>query len=162
TAGIGINATIFTIVNGMVMRPHIAKDPDSFVTIYAENRATLTSRASSYSEYVAYRQARSVRNLAAWVNFGRVSFGDSDSGAPGIAVSCNFFSAEGVDRPKVGRLLVEDDCHSPGQPAVAVISESTWRSRFASDPNIINRVVRLNNRPVPVVGVVADGTSGWI
>ncbi|HWD99020.1 MAG TPA: ABC transporter permease, partial [Bryobacteraceae bacterium] len=160
TAGIGINATIFTIVNGMVMRPHLAKDPASFVRITAETRATLTPRASSYSEYVAYRQARSVRNLAAWYKF-RAGFGDSDSGSQGIAVSCNFFAAEGVDRPRLGRLLVEDDCHTPGQPAVAVISESTWRNRFASDPNIINRVIRLNNRPVPVIGVVADGTSGW-
>ncbi len=162
TAGIGINAAIFTIVNGMVLRPHIAKDPASFVTITAENRATLKWRASSYSEYLAYQQARSVRNLAAWVNVGRISFGDSDSGSAGLAVSCNFFAAEGVDRPRLGRLFAADDCHTPGQPAVAIISESIWRSRFASDPNIINRVIRLNNRPVPVVGVVAEGASGWV
>lgn len=161
TAGIGINATIFTIVNGMVLRPHIAKDPASFITITAENRATLTPRASSYSEYMAYRQARSVRNLAAWFDAGRISFDDSDSVSFGLAVSCNFFATEGVDRPRLGRLLVEDDCHTPGQPAVAIISESIWRSRFASDPGIVGRVVRLNNRPVPVVGVVADGASGW-
>jgi putative ABC transport system permease protein len=77
-------------------------------------------------------------------------------------VSCNFFAVEGVARPKLGRVFVNEDCHAPGQPPVAILSESTWRSRFASDPAIIGRVIQINNRSMPVVGVVAATTSGWI
>src|SRR5690242_17597479 len=89
--------------------------------------------------------------------------GDDDSGrSAGAAVSCNFFSVDGLDRPALGMLPVADVCRGPGPPPVAVISESLWRSRFASDPRVIGRVAHINNRPVIVTGVVPNRTSGWL
>ncbi len=78
-----------------------------------------------------------------------------------MVVSCNFFEVEGVSRPRLSRLLTASDCDPSATATVAVISEPTWRSRFASDPGIIGRSVRLNNRPVTVVGVAPEGTTGW-
>lgn len=57
-------------------------------------------------------------------------------------------------RPKVGRLLLPEDCSTPGGVPVAVISEELWRNRFASDPQIIGKAIRLNWRPHLVIGVV--------
>jgi predicted permease len=161
TAAIGINASIFTVVNGYMLRPHITNDPASFAQITLAMGSIGGSRQASYAEYQAFRNsARSLRLLAAYYRFPS-PFSDEEE-APGLGVSCNFFAVEGVARPKLGRLFVEDDCRAPGQAPVAILSETTWRSRFASDPAIIGRLIRINNRSVPVVGVVAATTSGWI
>jgi macrolide transport system ATP-binding/permease protein len=160
TAAIGINASVFTIVNGYVLRPHITFDPASFIQITPATGLDNVPREASYAEYQAFRNgARSLRRLAAFSKFG-VHFGDEE--VPGLSVSCNFFAVEGVARPKLGRFFVEDDCRAPGQPPVAILSEVIWRNRFGSDPGIIGRVIEINNRSVPVVGVVAVNTSGWI
>ena len=165
TAAIGINASIFTVVNGYILRPHITSDPASFIQITPAAGSFGSPREASYAEYQAFRNgAHSLRLLAAFYKF-PVIFGEEDLGEQevrGLGVSCNFFTVEGVARPKLGRLFVEDDCRAPGQPPVAILSEATWRSRFASDPGIIGRVIRINNRSMPVIGVVPTTTSGWI
>jgi predicted permease len=161
TAAIGVNASVFTVVNGYFLKPHITNDPASFIQITPAIGSRGASREASYAEYQAFRNGvRSLRQLAAFYRFPS-PFSDEEE-APGLAVSCNFFAVEGLARPKLGRLFVEDDCRAPGQPPVAILSESTWRSRFASDPAIIGRVIQINNRSTPVVGVVAATTSGWI
>ncbi|HZQ54719.1 MAG TPA: ABC transporter permease [Bryobacteraceae bacterium] len=166
TAAIGINASVFTVVNGYFLRPHITNAPATFIQIIPAAGSIGSARGATYAEYRAFRNgARSLRLLAAFYRLS-VVLGQQDVSSEeeirGLGVSCNFFAVEGVARPKLGRLFVEDDCRAPGQPPVAILSEATWRSRFASDPGIIGRVIRINNRPVPVVGVVATTTSGWL
>ncbi len=164
TAAIGLNASIFTVVNGYMLRPHITSDPATFIQILPATGLTGAPRGASYAEYQAFRNStRSLRSLAALTKFG-IQFGEEDLTGPeviGMEVSCNFFMVEGGVRPKLGRLFVEDDCHAPGQAPVAILSESAWRSHFASDPGIIGRTIQINNRPVPVVGIVAANTSSW-
>jgi predicted permease len=162
TVGIGMNASVFTVVNGLALRPHVYKDPASFLRIIPQNRWQDSVRPVSYSEYVAWRDhSRSLRQLAAWSQFPALIGEDDSVGSFGLAVSCNFFVVDGLDRATLGRLLTADDCRAPGQAPVAIISESLWHNRFGSDPHMIGRVIQVNNRPVPVAGVVPDRTSGW-
>jgi predicted permease len=163
TVGIGINASVFTVVNAMMLRTHVSRDPDTFVRIVPESRLQSTPIRLSTREYLNLRdRTRSVRQLAGFSYF-MAMIGDDDPGAnPGIAVSCNFFQVEGLDRPILGRLIGGSDCDSPGQVPPAVINEKTWHTRFASDPHIIGRAFRLNNRPFTVAGVVRDTTTGWL
>jgi predicted permease len=163
TIGIGINASVFTVVNGLALQAHVYRDPDRFLTIVPQSLRDGRIRFSSYSEYVALRDRnRSLRQLAAYRLIPTL-IGDDDSiGTPGLAVSCNFFLVEGLDRPLLGRLLDAGDCRAPGQQPVAIISESIWRKRFGADPHIIGRAARINNRSIPIVGVVADRTSLWV
>ncbi len=163
TVGIGINASIFTVVNGMMLKPHVYKDPGSFIRIVPRSRLQSVPRQVSYQEYLHLRdQTRTVRQLAAFSYF-PASIGDDDTGGSvGIAVSCNFFLVDGLDRAIVGRLIDEGDCGAPGQAPVAVISEKVWHQRFASDPHIAGRITRVNNRSVTIVGVAPDLTSGWL
>jgi putative ABC transport system permease protein len=111
---------------------------------------------------VAWRDnTRSLRQRAAF-NYIGVLVGDDDpTGSEGLAVSCNFFSVDGLDHATLGRLIAGDDCNAKGQIPVAVISESLWRNRFGADPRVINRVAQINYRPVIVIGVVPDRTAGW-
>ena len=55
TVGIGINASIFTVVSGVALRPHVYHDPDTFLRIFPIARLQGTPRAASYSEYAALR-----------------------------------------------------------------------------------------------------------
>jgi putative ABC transport system permease protein len=162
TIGIGINASVFTVVNGLALRPHVYKDPSSFLRVIPTNRWQNTPREFSYSEYVALRdQSRSLRQIAAFT-YVPFMIGDDDStGSIGLGVSCNFFAVDGLDRATLGRLFSPDDC-SPGQTPVAVISESLWKGRFGSDTHVIGRVVSINSRPTIIIGVVPDRTSGWV
>jgi predicted permease len=163
TVGIGINASVFTVVNGMMLRPHVYKDPASFLRVVPESRLQSLPRQVSYQEYLYLRDNnRTLRQLAAFGYF-PVLLGDDDPGGNvGIAVSCNFFLVDGLDRALVGRLIDARDCDTPGQPPVAVISEKIWHQRFASDPHIAGRIARVNNRPVTIVGVAPDLTTAWL
>ena len=162
TVGIGINASIFTIVDRTALTPHVDKDPASFLCLFPQSQRDGRFRPVSYSEYVALRDRnRSLRQLAAYRNFPALIGDDDSTGTPALAVSCNFFQTEGVDRPLMGRLIDAGDCRAPGQQPVAVITETVWRNRFHADPRIIGQTARINNRSIPVVGVVPDRTSLW-
>jgi predicted permease len=163
TIGIGINASVFTVVNGMMLRPHVYKDPDSFVRVVPESRLQGRPRQVSYQEYMRLRDhTRTLRQLAAFSYFPAAIGDDDPGGSVGIAVSCNFFRVDGLDRAIVGRLIDGGDCGAPGQVPVAVIGEKVWHQRFASDPHIVGRIARVNNRPVTIVGVAPDLTTSWL
>jgi predicted permease len=163
TIGIGINASVFTVVTGMMLTPHVYKDPESFIRIVPQSRMQAQPRSASYQEYMRLRdQTRTLRHLAA-LSYFPATIGDDDlGGSVAIAVSCNFFLVDGLDRAIVGRLIDGRDCGAPGQAPVAVIGEKVWHQRFASDPHIVGRVTRVNNRPVTIIGVVPDLTTGWL
>jgi predicted permease len=107
-------------------------------------------------------RTRTVRELAAYRTFPALIGDDDSTGTPGLSVSCNFFQVEGLSRPLLGRLLDAGDCRAAGQAPVALISEKIWRTRFQADPNITTRTARINNRSIPIVGVVPDRTSLWV
>jgi putative ABC transport system permease protein len=162
TVGIGINASVFTVVNGLMIRAHVTKDPESFIRVVPTARLQRSTRPASYAEYVSWRDhTHSLRQLAAWTHFPAMVGDDDSIGSPGLAVSCNFFAVDGLDHATLGRLFVPDDCRAPGQVPVGVISEAVWHTRFASDPRVIRQVVRINNRPVILVGIVPDYSSAW-
>jgi predicted permease len=162
TVGIGINASVFTVIGNVAMRAHVSRDPDSFVRIIPENRERTAPRPVSFKEYEAWKaNARSVRELAAYSYFFAMVGNEESNGLTGLAVSCNFFTVEGLDRPILGRLLNADDCRSPGQAPVALITETVWRTRFGGDKSALGRIVYLNSRPVTIAGVVPDRTSAW-
>jgi len=163
TVGIGINASIFTVVDGLALKPHVNRDPESFVRLHPMSQLDSRTRGVSYSEYTALRDRnRTLRQLAAFRPFPSLVGDDDATGTPALAVSCNFFLVEGLDRPLLGRLLNADDCRAPGQTPVAIISETIWRTRFSADPHIVGRTARINNRSVPIAGVVTDRTSLWV
>jgi len=162
TIGIGVNASVFTVVNGVALRAHVYRDPDSFLRIIARSAWTDTLRSFGYEEYQSLRdRSRTLREVAAYSRFPALIGEDDSAGSFGLAISCNFFALDGLDRAILGRLFVRDDCLSPGVVPPAILSETVWRSRFGSDPNIVGRVIQVNNRPVIVTGIVPAQTSSW-
>jgi predicted permease len=77
-----------------------------------------------------------------------------------ILVSGNFFRELGVT-PLYGRLLDEQD-DRPGSPPVAVLGYGYWQSRFGGDPGIVLKTIRLNDKPVQVVGIASSHFGGLV
>ncbi|HEY9464549.1 MAG TPA: ABC transporter permease, partial [Vicinamibacterales bacterium] len=69
-----------------------------------------------------------------------------------IPVTCNFFPFLGV-KPVVGRSFTDDECRG-GAGKTALLTETMWRQRFASDPTIVGRTLTINDAPVTVIGIL--------
>jgi hypothetical protein len=165
--GIGVNTGIFTILNGVALRPLPVPGATQIVSVY-QNLQTREPRnvhgASSFfslPEYNSYRAGNHVfSGLLAYEPFLFVTLGgDRPQQIYGQLTSCNYFDVLNAP-PALGRALVSGDCAVPGSGAVTVLSNDLWRSRFAGDTGIIGRKVILNRVLFTVIGVAPPGFQG--
>ena len=163
TVGIGINASVFTVVNGMVLRPHVYKDPATFVRIFPETRAA-ELRAPRLLPRIHCASATRTARCANWplLRYFPVMIGDDDSvSSAGMTVSCNFFLVDGLDRPSSAACSMPATASARAGAGRRHQREGLAHRVSASDPDIVGRVIRVNSRPVTIVGVVPDRTAGW-
>jgi len=156
--GIGANATVFTFVNAVLIRGLPFDDPDRIMSIAERDMARGRDLAVSYPNFRDWREAqRSFVDLAA---FNGTTLNVSDEGrAPerysGPYISANAFKLLG-QRPALGRDFVADD-DTPGAPAVAILGNGIWKSRYGADRAVLGRTIRINDVPTTVVGVMPEG-----
>jgi putative ABC transport system permease protein len=151
--GIGASTAIFSMVNGILLRPLPLNDPDTLV--YAnEVNPKLQRISTSWLNYLDWRQrARSFEHLALTREEAQALSGvDRPQRLRGRRVTGNFFRALGV-QPVLGRSFTDDDDRA-GAPPVALITDGFWRAQFGADPAIVGRSVILNEAPTTVVGVL--------
>jgi putative ABC transport system permease protein len=151
--GIGASTAIFSMVNGILLRPLPLPDPDRLV--YAnEVNPQLQRISTSWLNYQDWRQrARSFEALALSREESLTLTGvDRAERLRGRRATGNFFAALGI-APAAGRSLQDADDNA-GAEAVAVVADSFWHSHFAGDPNVLGRQLRLNDRLYTVVGVL--------
>jgi hypothetical protein len=166
TVGIGLNAGVFTVIDGLLFRPRVAYDPPSFVELHVDRgdaRGRTALPLVSLQDYDAFAHATSLRDVAAWTPV-HATVGDQIGGGEYIPllVSCNFFAAYGPDRPLLGRLLCPEDCTTSDSPPIVVIGEDLWRTAMAADPNVIGSSLLLNRRAFSVVGVMPSRYAGQL
>ena len=167
TLGIGMNTGVFTVLNGMMLRARVEKDPDTFahvaVQYSGEVGPTVLDWGVSTADFRVYQtRIHTLDSLAAW-GIARSTIGADDPTQWLIMpVTCNFFSLYGLERPRLGRLFRPADCEKPGSEAVVILSEELWRSRFQADPQILGREIRLNRQPFTIVGIAPDRFSGQL
>ena len=156
--GIGVNATVFTFVNAVLIRGLPFSEPDRIMALGTRDPVRDRDMGVSYLDFKDWRAAtRTFANLAA---FDENTMNVSDEGRPperlrGAFMSANTFKLIG-QRPLVGRdFLPEDD--RPGAPAVVILGGGVWKSRYGSDPSIVGRTIRVNDVPSVVIGVMPDG-----
>jgi len=148
--GVGANAAIFSVVNGVLLRPLPYPAPDRVVSF----GHTPPNWLVSVPEFVDYtRDLRSFESLAAYtVKEGNLATPDEPERVGLASVSPTFFSVLGV-RPVVGRTFLPDDDRV--MPAtVAVLSYGLWQRRFGGDRRIVGRTIPFNGVPRTVVGVM--------
>ncbi|HEY2905982.1 MAG TPA: ABC transporter permease [Vicinamibacterales bacterium] len=173
--GIGANTAIFGVVDALLIRPLPVANPGELAYITrtgpaAEGRRTLAITRFSRPAFLRYQTTLQPAHtsLAAMATVNRmqlsVAGAAGDDGAELVLaqlVSGEWFSVMAV-APQHGRLLTAADDAPTGAQPVAVLSDGYWARRFARDPSIVGRTIRLNGQPLTVVGVAAPGFDGFI
>jgi predicted permease len=155
TIGLGIGATtaVFSIIDAVLLRPLPFAAPDRLVAFGASDEQGAPRPAPfSYPEVSDFRLGTRVFDSLLSYRDSRFTLTDSLPAADvlGEIVSWNLFSVLGV-QPELGRgFLLEEE--TSGRPVV-ILSHSLWMSRFHADREILGRAIRVNGRPVTVVGV---------
>jgi predicted permease len=157
--GIGANTAVFTLVNAIFMRDAGIVAPERAAQIFRvvdspywsitwnDYRAMREDGADAFSHATAHR-LRSVR------------VGDGDDVTPALLVSGDYFGVMGVS-PRLGRAFVSgEDTDVESGPDVVILSHDFWRRRFAGDAEIVGREIRVDARPVTVVGVLPPQFTG--
>ncbi len=161
--GIGANATVFTIVNTLLLRPLPFERAGDIVQV---RRRTPFGSSGSFPmhDYLALTTERDALSALAILDVssaGRYTLMTADAAEPISAcrVSAEFFTALGVS-PRRGRLFTNGD-DVPGRPLTAVITDAFWSRRFASDPGIIGTSLTVGGQPYTVIGVAPDAVRAF-
>ena len=184
--GIAVNTVVFTAYKSFVARPLDARDPNTLVNIAVRLKSGGTAARFSYPDFEAYRDglhsfsaviAFSIEQLPLSDASGVVANRRSDTGtllsrlgllppsvinrelATAFVVSENYFKVLGV-APIRGRAFdVMSVAELTGSPSV-LISENYWQQRFAGDPEIIGKSIRLNGAAVTIAGITPANFTG--
>jgi putative ABC transport system permease protein len=154
--GLGAVTAIFSVVYGVVLRPLPYPDPDRLVALWT--RAPRLRLPRAFVNAADYRDWRAQNDVFEDVALVRhiANFNLTDDGEPervlGARVSANLFGVLGVT-PALGRTFSEDE-DEIGHDDVVLLSDGLWRRRFAADPSVVGRRVRLSGIPHTVVGVM--------
>lgn len=156
--GIGVNATIFSVVDGVVINPHAYPDPERLLVINASSQEQRITRASpSYADVKDIREASTtLESVAAFANRSLTISGGQ--GEPerysGMTVNWNLFRMLGT-QPILGRDFTEVD-DRPGAEPVVLLSHELWELRYQKDPSIVGRPITINGVAHTVIGVMPE------
>ena len=152
--GVGVNTTIFSFINAALLRPLPVPQPEGLVRLW-------DGGASSYPDYVAYRDETGVFNgLAAFAQRPMsLTSGEETGRVWGEIVSGNYFDVLGVPLQQ-GRAFLPEEDRTPGTHPVVVISDGLWKRRFNSDPGLIGQTILVNNKSFTVIGITAENFTG--
>jgi predicted permease len=160
--GIGANAAIFSLVNGLVLRaPAQVQEPDRLVQIARSYETaprwdnfswpameTIRAEGRVFSGVAGYSSATFV-----------VGRGADTEQVAGQYVTGDYFDVLGVT-PHVGRLTQPADDLEPGAHAVVVLDHAFWVRRYGGDPDVVGEVVQIGARPYEVIGIAPEGFAG--
>ena len=158
TLGIGTTVALFTVVNGVLMRPLPFPQPERLHLVSLSPKFILMRHPGMVDQtFAAYRGAdRAFQNLAAFTTYNGNLTGAGDPVViPVGQVTTEFFDALAV-KPAMGRTFLLDDGQEGGE-SIVVLSDQLWRGRFGSDPAIVGKLVTLNAVRRTVVGVMPAG-----
>jgi predicted permease len=154
--GIGANAVVFSVLNGLVLHTLNVPNPQRFYSIEERDQSL-----NSYPDYLDLReQNRSFDDLLAY-NFAAAGL---DTGGEPVQIwlyeaSGNYFDTMGL-KPYLGRFFHRSDEHGPNSAPYIVLSYDYWRGHFQADPAVVGRTVQLNKHSFTVLGVAGPGFRG--
>ncbi len=153
--GMGLNTTIFSIIDGVMLRPYPYTDPDRIVVLGERNQKTGGQAGLSYLDMRDWKDATTTFTEIA-ASSGRSLTVSDGIGEPdrylGAAISWNLFPMLGTD-PILGRgFTAQED--QPNAGGVVLLSHTVWTTRYHADRNILGRSILVNGTPHTVVGVM--------
>jgi putative ABC transport system permease protein len=158
--GIGANTAVFSVVDGVLLRPLPVREPERLAIVWEHNLPRgRTHNVVNPANFLAWKErARSFESFTAFTQWGMNLAGDGEPERvqAGIVMP-DFFATLGVS-PSLGRGFTDAD-GVPGAADVVVISDGLWKRRFGADPSVIGKTLQLNARTQTVVGVMSASFS---
>lgn len=162
--GIGVNTTIFSMVNAILLKPLPVDSPEELVDIYSRpSNMTSEFGTTSWLDYQEYReQSETLSDIAAYTNFFANFARDGRSELIiGELVSGNYFDVLGVPL-RLGRSFAAEESATEMTHPVAVLGHGFWQSRFNADPDVLGQTLRLNSTDYTVIGVAPASFGGMM
>jgi predicted permease len=157
---IGANAVVFSVINGLILRPLNVPQAQS---LYIIERASDKDSSQSYPNYLDLRDRnRSFDGLAAYnISQAALDTGKNPSRVWVFEVSGNYFDALGI-QPYLGRVIHASDEHGANSAPYIVLTYAYWHSHFQDDRGVVGRVLQLNRHPFTVIGVTPPPFRGTV
>ena len=153
--GIGVNTAVFSVFNGVLLRPLPYPDADRITMMWLDNRpAGIKEDIGSYPNYLDWRaQSQSYDQVAAFTGANFTLTGSEEpERLRGAQTTANFFSVVGL-QPVLGRLYTEAN-ETPGQDRVVLISHGLWQRKFGGRNDVLEQTLTLNGQPFEIIGVM--------
>ncbi len=152
--GIGANTAIFSVINGVILRPLPYRDPGRLVSVAEQLRASGENFAFSYPDFLdVQRGSNSFQSIAAYRNSGvNVTSPGEPAYISSRQISAGFLSVLGI-KPILGREFRPEEDRRNGAP-VAMIGYALWHERFGGSPKAIGATLTAGGRSYTVVGVL--------
>lgn len=157
--GIGLNSAVFSIVDGILLRPMAYTDSGRLYRLLEASQGAGSGGDQlyfgSYQSFMAWRERSHAFDQveAMGASFPALTGGDKGpENVPVTSVSDGFFTMLGA-KPALGRLFVPAD-NKPGAPPVAVLGQEIWERRFGRDPGVVGRSIVLDGQSYTVVGII--------
>jgi MacB-like periplasmic core domain len=157
---IGANAVVFSVMNGLILRPLNVPQPQ---TLYSIDRAPNKDSSQSYPDYLDLRDRNhSFDDLAAYnISQAALDTGNGPSPTWGIETSGNYFDALKV-QPYLGRFFHASEEHGLNSAPYMVLSYAYWHAQFHNEPAVVGRTVQVNKHPFTVIGVAPPNFRGTL
>jgi predicted permease len=159
--GIGATTVMFTVINGVLLKPLHYPEPDRLVTLNEQTKGITDYRwgdlwAYSYPNYLDCKRQSSSLDMAAWrYSGGTVSAPGEAEHVDGVEISAELFPVLGVTLSLGRAFLPEDD--RPGAAPVAIISYGLWQRHYEGSPAAIGRPLVFEGKSYTVVGIAPPG-----
>jgi len=156
--GIGANVVVFSLLNGLILRPLNVPNPRN---LWQVSRGRHGGDSQSWPDFLDFRDRdSSFTGLMAYRTLGAgMAAGTSTVRSWGYATSGNYFDVLGI-HPALGRFFDASDIHGLGSAPLLVLSYDFWQTEFGGRQDMLGKVVKLNEHPFTVIGVAARGFYG--
>jgi predicted permease len=160
--GIGVNASMFSLVDAILLRPLPVEDPDTLVDVFTSSVDGDRYATSSYPDFLDLKaQNRVFSDMLGYTPmFAPLSLGDRARLVMGHVVTSNHFDMLGVG-PFLGRMLRASDDEARAD-RVVVISHAMWRRDFGADPGVVGQSLRMRGLDYTIVGVAPASFTGVV
>ena len=158
--GIGANTAIFTVINAVLLRPLPFAEPERLVGVWEANSLRRSERntvaPANYLDWLSDNTVFSAMSAVQDISASLTGSGQPEE-VPVQRATASLFPLLGL-APALGRGFSEAD-DAPGAPEVAILSHQLWVRRYGADPAVVGRAVRLDGKPLTVIGVMPAETQ---
>ena len=159
--GMAVNTTIFSVINGMLLRPLPVPHPEQITVLALKQESARDFLKFSYPDYLDIRKQANVFSdvFAERATLVGVTADKKGDHCVLSRVTNNYFSGLGV-QPALGRLIQPNEGLTPGADPILVLGYSYWQKRFGGDPGVVGKKVEINGHAATIVGVAPKGFRG--